>query len=104
MNVDNVIVTTLVDETAEADDVDDHDWGDDHDGNVIIMMVMKRMKKVNGMMKMKTLRMTMRTIIWHSKAVMMTTTICPTMIDLIFSLYIWIFTHVYVVFRNCGLR
>ena len=33
MNVDNVIVTTLVDETAEADDVDGHDWGDDHDEN-----------------------------------------------------------------------
>ena len=33
MNVDNVIVGTLVDETAEADDVDEHDWGDDDDGN-----------------------------------------------------------------------
>jgi len=31
MNVDNVIVTTLVDETAEAYDIDGHDWGDDHD-------------------------------------------------------------------------
>jgi len=33
MNVDNVIATTLFDETAQADDVDGHDWGDDHDGN-----------------------------------------------------------------------
>jgi len=32
MNMENVIVTTLVDEIVEADDVDGHDWGDDHDG------------------------------------------------------------------------
>ena len=33
MDVDNVIATILVDETTQADDVDGHDWGDDHDGN-----------------------------------------------------------------------
>jgi len=33
MNVDNVIATTLVDETAQADDIDAHDCYDDHDGN-----------------------------------------------------------------------
>ena len=32
-NVDNVIATTLLDETVPADDVDGHDLGDDHDGN-----------------------------------------------------------------------
>ena len=30
MNVDNVITTILVGETAQANDVDGHDWGDDH--------------------------------------------------------------------------
>jgi len=32
MNVDDVIAI-LVDKTAQADDVDGHDWGDDHDGD-----------------------------------------------------------------------
>jgi len=33
MNLDNVIATTLINETTQAEDVDGHDWGDDHDGN-----------------------------------------------------------------------
>ena len=59
MNVDNVIATILVDETAEADDVNGHDWADDMMGMINIMMIMKIRNKVNGRMKLKTLMMMM---------------------------------------------
>jgi len=64
MNVDDVIATTLVDETARANDVDRHNWGDDRDGmvNMMLMMTMKRTKKVNGRMKVTTLMMMIKEI------------------------------------------
>lgn len=80
MNVDSVIVTTLVDKTAEADDVAGHGWVMIMMGMVNMMMVMKKMKKVNGRMKMKILMMTMMKI-RYCKVVMMTMTMYATMID-----------------------